>query len=138
MGYNSVLIPDGANEAITTSTSTAPLDPDGALVIELTGSGGADLASLPAPTKYTTKATETPADTTPYTELTTYVYPDVIIGQLLLVTAAAISGGSITISATDETGTAVTYAYNAAGDTLLLEAQASGYKVLFNNSVTVA
>jgi|DEB0MinimDraft_6_1074348.scaffolds.fasta_scaffold24268_2 hypothetical protein len=137
MGYNSILIPDGANEAITTSTSTAPLNPDGALVIELTGSGGVDVASLPAPNKYTTKATETPADTTPYTELKTYVYPDVIIGQLLLVTAAAISGGSITISATNETGTAVTYEYNATGDTLLLEAQASGYKVLFNNSVTV-
>ena len=138
MGYNSVLIPDGANEAITTSTSTAPLDPDGALVIELTGSGGADLASLPAPTKYTTKATETPADTTPYTELTTYVYPDVIIGQLLVVMVDTISAGSITISSTNETGTAVTYTFNAAGDTLLLEAQASGYKVLFNNSVTVA
>ena len=138
MGYNSNLIPDGANEAITTTTSTAPLDPDGALVIELTGSGAADLASLPAPIKYTTKVTETPADTTPYTELKTYVYPDVVIGQLLLVTAVAISAGTITISSTDEAGTAVTYEYDAAGDTLLLEAQASGYKVLFNNSVTVA
>lgn len=137
MGYNSILIPDGANEAITTTTTTAPLDPDGALVIELTGSGGSDLASLPDPVKYTTKQSSTAADAEG-DDVTTYYYPDVIIGQLLLLTADTISAGDITVSAKDENGDAVTYAFNAAGDTVLLEAQANGYKVLFNNSVTVA
>jgi hypothetical protein len=137
MGYNSILIPDGAKKAITTSTSTAPLDPDGALVIELTGSGGADLASLPDPIKYTTKQSVTAADAEG-DDVTTYYYPDIIIGQLLLVTTAVISGGSIVVSAKNESGTAVTYTFNAVGDTVLLEAQASGYKVLFNNSVAVA
>jgi len=137
MGYNSILIPDGANEAITTTTTTAPLDPDGALVIELTGSGGSDLASLPDPVKYTTKQSSTAADAEG-DDVTTYYYPDVIIGQLLLLTADTISAGDITVSAKDENGDAVTNAFNAAGATVLLEAQANGYKVLFNNSVTVA
>ena len=137
MGYNSVLIPDGANEAITTTTTTAVLDTDEALVIELTGSGGADLASLPDPVKYTTKQSST-ADDADGDEVTTFFYPNVIIGQLLLLTVDAISAGSIVVSANDESGTAVTYTFNAAGDTVLLQAKEDGYEVLFNNSVTVA
>lgn len=137
MGYNSVLIPDGANEAITTTTTTAVLDTDEALVIELTGSGGSDLASLPDPVKYTTKQSSTAADADG-DDVTTFYYPNVIVGQLLVLTIDAMSAGSLVVSAKDEDGTAVTYTFDAAGDTLLLQAKDNGYEVLFNNSVTVA
>lgn len=137
MGYNSVLIPDGANEAITTTTTTAVLDTDEALVVELTGSGGTDLASLPTPVKYTTKQSSTAADTDG-DDVTTFYYPNVIIGQLLLLTVDTLSAGTIAVSATNESGTAVTYTFNAVGDTILLQAKEDGYEVLFNNSVTVA
>ncbi|QDP56010.1 MAG: hypothetical protein Unbinned4409contig1001_29 [Prokaryotic dsDNA virus sp.] len=137
MGYNSVLIPDGANEAITTTTTTAVLDTDEALVVELTGSGDSDLASLPSPVKYTTKQSTTAPDAEGE-DVTTFNYPNVIIGQLLLLTADTINAGQIEVSATNESGTAVTYTFNAAGDTLLLKAKEDGYEVLFNNSVTVA
>lgn len=138
MGYNSAFIPDGTDKAITTTTTSAELVTDGAFVVNLTGSGGVDLASLPTPQKLTNKATVVPADTTPYTELETYVYPNVIIGQLLILNCDTIASGSIAVSATDEAGAAKTYTFDAVGESIFLEAQALGYKVLFNNSVTVS
>jgi len=127
--FTGVIMPKATQStAITVSTTTQELDPNGAFEIIITSSAGADAASLPTPTAYNAKIERTGAKGD----------PKVTVGQLLLITHGTDGGSTFTITYPNLAGTSKTAATADAGDTLLLVAGTSGYAILENTGFTIA
>ena len=115
--------------AITTSTTTQELDPAGALVVNLTNSGGSDLASLPDPQPYHSKTLDSNNRNRT---------PKVIPGQLVKLVLVTDNGGSVAVSYKNVLGTAKTATTADANDTLLLVATDLGYAILENTGFAIS
>ena len=128
--YKGLMVPTLADAtAITTSTTTQELDPAGAMVINLTCTAGADLASLPDPQPYHSKTLDSNNRNRT---------PKVIPGQLLKLVLVTDGGGSLAISYKNVEGTAKTATTADADDTLLLVATDLGYAILENTGFTIS
>ena len=128
--YNGVIVPkSNQSTAITVSTTTQVLDPNGAFEIVITSSAGADVASLPTPSAYTEKEFDSNGLKRD---------PKVVVGQLLLITHGTDGGSTFTISYNNLSGVAKTAETADAGDTLLLIAGENGYGILENTGFTIA
>lgn len=128
--YKGLMVPTLADAtAITTSTTTQELDPAGALVVNLTNSGGSDLASLPDPQPYHSKTLDSNNRNRT---------PKVIPGQLVKLVLVADNGGSVAVSYKNVLGTAKTATTADANDTLLLVATDLGYAILENTGFAIS
>lgn len=128
--YKGLMVPTLADAtAITTSTTTQELDPAGALVVNLTNSGGTDLASLPDPQPYISKTTDSNGRNRT---------PKVIPGQLVKLVLISDSGGTVAVSYKNVLGTAKTATTADANDTLLLVATDLGYAILENTGFAIS
>ena len=125
--YKGLMVPTLADAtAITTSTTTQELDPAGALVVNLTNSGGSDLASLPDPHSKTLDSNNRNRT------------PKVIPGQLVKLVLVTDNGGSVAVSYKNVLGTAKTATTADANDTLLLVATDLGYAILENTGFAIS
>jgi len=128
--YKGLMVPTLADAtAITTSTTTQELDPAGAMVVNLTNSGGTDLASLPDPQPYHSKTLDSNNRNRT---------PKVIPGQLVKLVLVTDNGGSVAVSYKNVLGTAKTATTADANDTLLLVATDLGYAILENTGFTIS
>jgi len=128
--YKGLMVPTLADAtAITTSTTTQELDPAGALVVNLTNSGGSDLASLPDPQPYHSKTLDSNNRNRT---------PKVIPGQLVKLVLVTDNGGSVAVSYKNVLGTAKTATTADANDTLLLVATDLGYAILENTGFAIS
>jgi len=128
--YKGLMVPTLADAtAITTSTTTQELDPAGALVVNLTNSGGSDLASLPDPQPYHSKILDSNNRNRT---------PKVIPGQLVKLVLVSDSGGTVAVSYKNVLGTAKTATTADANDTLLLAATDLGYAILENTGFAIS
>ena len=128
--YKGLMVPTLADAtAITTSTTTQELDPAGALVVNLTNSGGTDLASLPDPQPYHSKTLDSNNRNRT---------PKVIPGQLVKLVLVADNGGTVAVSYKNVLGTAKTATTADANDTLLLVATDLGYAILENTGFAIS
>jgi len=127
--YKGLMVPTLADAtAITTSTTTQEIDPAGALVVNLTNSGGTDLASLPDPQPYHSKTLDSNNRNRT---------PKVIPGQLVKLVLVADNGGTVAVSYKNVLGTAKTATTADANDTLLLVATDLGYAILENTGFAI-
>ena len=128
--YKGLMVPTLADAtAITTSTTTQELDPAGAMVVNLTNSGGTDLASLPDPQPYHSKTLDSNNRNRT---------PKVIPGQLVKLVLVSDSGGTLAISYKNVEGAAKTATTQDVNDTLLLVATDLGYAILENTGFTIS
>lgn len=121
-------MPTGESTAISTSGTTQEIDPAGALIVNLTSTTGADVATLPAPVTFSTKVKDSNDQ---------FIQPKVCVGQMLKL-VLAVDGGSLAITTTDADGDALTLTFAEANDEILLVATASGYAVLNNSGVALS
>ena len=128
MAFTSLFMPTGQATAISTSATTQELDPAGALIINLTSTTAADVATLPAPVKFSAKVKDSNNK---------FIEPKVCVGQLVKIVLAT-DGGSLAITTTDADGDAMTLTLAEANDEILLVATASGYAILNNSGVAIS
>ena len=127
--YKGLMVPTLADAtAITTSTTTQELDPAGALVVNLTNSGGSDLASLPDPQPYHSKILDSNNRNRT---------PKVIPGQLVKLVLVADSGGTVAVSYKNVLGTAKTATKPKTAITTITSKREKPFLCLVSNSIMI-
>ena len=129
MSFTSIFIPTGAKGpiAISTNGTTQELDPADSPIIHLTSTTADDKATLPVPQKRSAKVQESGS----------FVIPKVIIGQYINL-KLVVDGGSLAVTTTDATGSAMTLTFAEANDEIVLVATEKGYAILKNECVAVS